>query len=160
LDGGAYARLLILLETPSPGNASIRFVSRDNSSDTARNLRRFLDAAGIDRRDMVLWNAVPWIIHPPGAWNRPLRRAETMEGLARLPDLVYRLPRLKVVLLAGRVASTAADRLAQDNAALTVIPMPHPSPANVCTSPSVADRIQGAVTQAAAVLGGVTAACP
>ena len=74
-DGGIDARLLLLLETPGPGPDRTRFVSRDNPSGTARNLRRYLEAADIGRHDIVQWNCVPWIVHAPGARNRALRRA-------------------------------------------------------------------------------------
>ncbi len=68
-DGGAAARLLILLETPAPGfgpnDGEQRFVSRDNATGTARNLHRFLADAAIPRADTILWNTVPWIVHEP-----------------------------------------------------------------------------------------------
>jgi hypothetical protein len=104
-DGGIDARLLLLLETPGPGPDRTRFVSRDNPSGTARNLRRYLEAAGIARMDIVQWNCVPWIVHAPGARNRALRRTEIAEGLATLPDLLAKLPGVRVCILAGRVAA-------------------------------------------------------
>lgn len=58
-DGGIAARMLILLETPAARGDGIRFVSRDNASGTQRNLRRFLDDAGIARSDTLIWNTVP-----------------------------------------------------------------------------------------------------
>lgn len=112
LDGGDQAGLLVLLETPGPGVSPVRFVSRDNPTGTARNLGRYLDEAGIDRRDMVLWNSVPWIVHAPGARNRRLRRGEIEEGLLLLPGLLGRLSSLRIVLLAGRVAAQAAPAIA------------------------------------------------
>lgn len=76
LDGGVEARLLLLLETPGPSIGRTGFVSRDNPTGTAANLFRFLAEAGIARRDTLIWNAVPWVIHAPGALNRAPRRAE------------------------------------------------------------------------------------
>jgi uracil-DNA glycosylase len=149
LDGGADARLLLLLETPGPGDAPIRFVSRDNETGTARNLKGFLDAAGIERRNIVLWNTVPWIVHAFGARNRALRKAEISEGLGSLPGLIERLPRLQVVILAGRVAKCAARRLAEDHPAFQILEMPHPSPSNVCTSPRVGEEIRETMMTAA-----------
>ncbi len=151
-DGGVDARLLLLLETPGPGPERTRFVSRDNPSGTARNLRRYLDEAGIDRSDFVLWNTVPWIMHPPGARNRTLRKAEIDAGLATLPGLLALLPKLKVCLLAGRVATKAGQLVSAHDASIKVMPMPHPSPANVCTSPQVGDRLRAAFSEAAALL--------
>ncbi|MDP1025917.1 uracil-DNA glycosylase family protein [Sphingomonas sp. KR1UV-12] len=147
-DGGDRARLLVLLETPGAGMAALSFVSRDNPTGTARNLGRFLDAAGITRAEMVLWNSVPWIVHAPGARNRPLRRGEIAEGLALLPDLLRLLPALRVVLLAGRVAREAAPVVARERPDATILTMPHPSPTYVCTSPAVPQRIGAAMAQA------------
>jgi hypothetical protein len=148
LDGGVEARLLVLLETPGPGDGSPRFVSRDNPTGTARNLARFLDGGGIARADVLLWNSVPWIVHAPGARNRPLRRTEIVEGLTLLPDLLAHLPRLRVVLLAGRVAAAARAVIAHVRPDLAIVAMPHPSPTYVCTSPTVPERIVAAIADA------------
>ena len=151
-DGGAAARLLLVLETPGPGAAPTRFVSRDNPTGTATNLRRFCDAAGIARRDRVIWNAVPWIIHAPDARNRPPRRAEIRLGLLALPPLLDLLPRLVVVVLAGRVAAEAAALVTAARPGLPVLLMPHPSPTIVCTSPSIPARIGTILGEAAALV--------
>lgn len=151
-DGGINARLLLLLETPGPGPDRTRFVSRDNTSGTARKLRRYLDEAGIDRRDMLLWNTVPWIMHVPGVRNRALRKCEIERGLATLPGLLTQLPKLKVCLLAGRVAAKAEHLVSTSDPSITIITMPHPSPANVCTSPKVGERVRAAFDEAAAAL--------
>ncbi len=151
-DGGALARLLILLETPGPGDAGNRTVSRDNPTGTARNLTRFLDEAAIARRDTILWNTVPWIVHEPGARNRPLRRGEIRDGLAALPGFLALLPRLALVVLAGRVAREAAPVVAAHDPALPILLMPHPSPTIVCTSPAIPDAIRRTLTRAADLL--------
>lgn len=57
-------------------------VSRDQATGSSRNPKRILNEAGIDRRDTLLWSAVPWNGHPPGARNRPVSRREIAEGLA------------------------------------------------------------------------------
>jgi uracil-DNA glycosylase len=152
LDGGVDARLLLLLETPGPGDAPIRFVSRDNPSGTGRNLGRFLAEARIARQDMLLWNAAPWIAHAPGAKNRALTRPEIREGIGTLPALLALLPRLEIVVLAGRVAAQARQTIAETRASAAIIEIPHPSPANVCTSADVASRIREGLAQAAAML--------
>lgn len=149
-DGGANARLLILLETP--GASAPAIVTRDNPTGTARNLARFLDDATIPRDDTLLWNAVPWIVHTPGAGNRPLRRAEIAAGLATLPPLLHLLPHLKAVVLAGRVAAQAAPVIARERPDLAVLHMPHPSPTYVCTSPAVPRRIAATLADAARLL--------
>jgi len=149
LDGGREARLLILLETPASGDVSPRFVSRDNRSGTQHNLARFLDEAGIERHAMLLWNCVPWIVHPSGARNRALRRGEIREGLETLPGLLALLPQLTTAVLAGRVASEAASAIATARPDVAILTMPHPSPANVCTSPAISAAIRNCLSAAA-----------
>ena len=145
LDGGTAARVLLLLETPGPRGPTPRFVSCDNATGTARNLTRFLAQAGIERRGILLWNAVPWIIHAEGARNRPPRPAEVAGGLALLPGLLDLLPHLRGVVLAGRVAQRAKPCLAQTRGTLACVCMPHPSPTYVNTAPAVAERIGDAL---------------
>ncbi|MBB3691719.1 uracil-DNA glycosylase family protein [Sphingomonas sp. BK580] len=149
-DGGAAARLLLLLETPGAHGPAI--VSRDHATGTSRNLKRFLADAGIERRDTLLWNAVPWNVHAPGERNRPLRRAEIAEGLSLLPPLLHLLPRLELVVLAGRVAREAAALVDRERPLVGVLTMPHPSPTFVCTSPAVPRAIAATLAEAAARL--------
>lgn len=148
LDGGDAARLLLLLETPGPTIMRTGFVSRDNGGGTSANLRRFLDGAGLARRDVVIWNVVPWLIHAGGP-NRAPRRDEVARGLALLPALLDRLPALLVAVLSGRPASRAEPVLRDLRPALPVLTMPHPSPTYVNTSPEVARRLAATLAEAA-----------
>ncbi len=149
LDGGAEARLLLLLETPGPRNRETGIVSRDNPTGTGRNLAAMLAGAGIARPDTLIWNVVPWIIHAPGAANRPPRRGEIRAGLAELPALLAVLPRLVACVLAGRVAAEAEPLLRALRPALALFRMPHPSPTIQCTSPAVPARCRAALADAA-----------
>lgn len=151
-DGGAGARLLLLMETPGPAADGPRIVSQDNRTPTGANLRRFLLAAGVARRDLLIWNVVPWIVHAPGARNRAVTRAERAEGAAMLPDLLARLPRLAVAVLAGRHAAAAAPEIRAARPDLAVLAMPHPSPVICCTDPVFPARITAALATAAALL--------
>ena len=157
-DGGIDARLLVLLESPGPRIGRTGFVSRDNPTGTAGNLRRFLDRAAIARADTLLWNTVPWVIHAPGAPNRAPRRAEITAGLRELPSLLELLPRLLTIILAGRVAGRALHPLREAHAHLRVVTMPHPSPTYVNTSPEVPARIAEALAEARGVLAAPRAA--
>ena len=151
-DGGTEARLLILLETPGPHIHRTGIVSADNPSGTARNLRRFLAEAGLPRQERVIWNAVPWVIHGGGP-NRAPRASEIRDGLAELPPFLALLPRLRVAVLAGRIAGMAADAVAATRPGVAALRMPHPSPTYVCTSPDVPRRIAATLAEAAALLG-------
>ena len=153
LDGGIAARLLLLLETPGPAIVRTGLVSRDSATGTAANLFRFLREAGLARRDTLIWNAVPWVIHAEGALNRAPRRAELRAAGPCLAPLLELLPRLVVVVLAGRVArETAEAPLAALRPSLPVIAVPHPSPTYVCTSPAVPARIRAGLHEAAGIL--------
>lgn len=149
-DGGVEARCLLLLETPGPSILRTGFVSCDNPTPTGANLRRFLRDAGLPRGALLVWNAVPFVIHAPGAKNRAPRAPEVREGLALLPGLLALLPELCVCVLAGRAAAAAAPVLRAERPGLPLVEMPHPSPTFVCTSPEVPRRIVEALRTAAA----------
>ena len=151
-DGGVGARLLLLLETPGPAMPVTGFVSSDNPTPTAANLRHFFGAAGIVRADLLIWNTVPFLIHAPGATNRAPRAAELAAGLALLPPLLDLLPRLVIAVLAGRFARLAAPALQAARPALLVLAMPHPSPVNTCTDPALPQRIVAVLAEAAGLL--------
>jgi uracil-DNA glycosylase len=157
-DGGVGARLLLLLETPGPTIGGTGLVSRDNPTPTGANLRRFLDGSGLARADTLIWNAVPFVIHAPGALNRAPRAVERDAGLALLPPLLDLLPRLSVAVLAGRFAALAGPAVQMARPGLPVLTMPHPSPTYVCTSPAVPRRIAAVLAEAAALLRGGRAA--
>jgi uracil-DNA glycosylase len=151
-DGGVGARLLLLLETPGPTMPATGLVSRDNLTPTGANIRRFLDAAQLARADTLIWNAVPFLIHAPGARNRAPRAAERAAGLALLPPLLDLLPHLAVAVLAGRAAVGALPVLRAARSGLPVLEMPHPSPTYTCTSPEVPRRIVAVLAEAAELL--------
>ena len=150
--GGAAARLLLLMETPGPAGEGARFVSQDNRTPTGANLRRFLDAAKIDRRELLIWNVVPWIVHAPGARNRAVTATERREGAALLPDLLARLPQLRVTVLAGRHAAAAEPVLRAHLPDVTVSTMPHPSPVICCTDPRYPALMAATLQDAARLL--------
>jgi len=55
---------------------------------------------------------------------------------------------MRVCILAGRVAAGAKALIEEARPDAFVITMPHPSPANVCTSPDVGQRIESALVAA------------
>ena len=120
LDGGAAARLLLLLEKPGPG-LHTGFVSRDNDTPTAAAIRAAMAQAGVQREGTVIWNAVPW-------WNgtTAIRAAERQAGLAALTTLLRLLPGLRAAVLAGRTAQGARTLFC--TAGVPVFDCVHPSP--------------------------------
>ncbi len=153
-DGGTAARVLLLLETPGPAIRTTGFVSRDNPTPTARNIRRFATEAALSRADTVIWNAVPWTIHAAGSVNRAPRAAEIRGGQALLPDFLALLPALRCAILAGRIAGLARDIVERVRPGVVVIAVPHPSPTIVCTDPKIGARIRDGFARAAEILTG------
>ncbi len=154
LDGGTLARVLLLLETPGPAIRGTGFVSRDNPTPTARNIRRFSDEAALARTETVIWNTVPWTIHAVAARNRAPGPREIRDGLSMLAPFLALLPALRCVILAGRVAGLARAIVDAARPDLSVLAMPHPSPTIVCTDPAIAGRIRTAFGRAASLLPG------
>lgn len=104
-DGGAEAIILFLLEKPSLTAARSGFISRDNRGAGPNALGRFLDEAGVPRRESLIWNAVPW-------WNGTAKvtAAEQRDGAEALADLLGLLPDLRAACLVGRKAEAAWAR--------------------------------------------------
>jgi hypothetical protein len=64
-DGGINARILWLLEAPGPRSTEQRgsgIISCDNNDGAAENTWRTRTEAGVDRRDVVHWNVIPYYI--------------------------------------------------------------------------------------------------
>jgi uracil-DNA glycosylase len=127
--GGVDARVLLLLETPSrAGGYTTGLISIDNDDTAAANLWRGLDAVGLDRRQVLVWNAVPWYVGSADKIRSPTP-AEIAAGLAWLRELLDLLPALRVVACFGRAAGRAVLPLRPELTArgLTLLEAPHPS---------------------------------
>lgn len=127
--GGIHARVLLLLETPSrAGGYTTGLISIDNDDTAAANLWRGLDAVGLDRRTLLVWNAVPWYVGNADRIRSPTP-AEVTAGQAWLRRLLDLLPELRVVACFGRAAARAVLPLRPELTArgLTLLEAPHPS---------------------------------
>lgn len=152
LDGGVEARLLIMLETPGPTPAAVRFVSRDNPTGTARNLRRFFAGAGIARDVSVIWNAVPWTLERRcNRLRAPIIR-EANAAHAEVPRLLALLPRLECAVLMGRFAGRLRGDVLAVRPELQLHATPHPSPTFLCTSPAIRPSMEAVFATAAGEL--------
>ena len=136
LGGGVSARALILLQSPARHEVRPRFVSQDNPGPAQRNLKQFLGEAKLQRRDIVLWNLIPWLPQAGVPVRKP-RRADIREGIAALTAVLALLPNLQVVVFAGGIAQAAMATVAQCLPSVTLLRMPHPSPLSVCQSQAV-----------------------
>ena len=126
-NGGANASVLCLLEAPGP--KAMDFVSQENNDQTAENMYRLMDAARLARRDVVLWNMVPFYI---GAADRSKLRAARQSDLDAgrpwLIELFGLLTQLKVVVLLGRKAHSVRDLVKALRHDVCILEGWHPSP--------------------------------
>lgn len=153
--GGVRARVLLLLETPSrAGGYTTHLISIDNDDTAAANLWRGLAAVGLDRRDVLVWNAVPWYVGSADK-IRPPRPAEVAAGLGWLRRLLGLMGELGVIVCFGRAAARAVLplRLELEARGLTVLEAPHPSQ-RVYNRPGgqARERVHATLAQAAATL--------
>lgn len=119
-----------------PRNGGSGFISRDNDDPTAAAVFTFMWNARVDRKDVVIWNVVPW-------WDETItiRAAEWTHGLRHLAMLMEALPRLQAVVLVGKKAGRAAPLL--QSRGLPVWHSAHPSARVRAAYPAQHDAIQG-----------------
>lgn len=145
-DGGVEATILFLLEAPGPKAVRTGFVSRNNPDETAKNFYELSLDAGIDRKKTIIWNAVPWYIGD-GKKIRAANPKDLADGLKPLSRLLALLPKLRVVVLVGRKAQSAAAQL--DASRYTLFTCPHPSPMFVNRAPENREKIIAVLRQLA-----------
>lgn len=151
LDGGVRARCLSILEAPGRKAVDSGFISRNNPDETARNSFLLYQEAGLERKDTLLWNIVPWYIGT-GTRIRPATTDDVEDGFRYLRELLGLLPRLRAVFLVGRNAQKAERRLARMRPDLSIFKSPHPSPLFVNNKPGNRDVILGALRKVAQFL--------
>ncbi|KAF0969887.1 uracil-DNA glycosylase [Gordonia sp. YY1] len=139
--GGENARVLALLQDPGPKtnpenmNGS-GMLCIENVDGSAERYKMFLAKYGIDVCDIQAWNAFPWYATTSQKYGSDgtasYSPADLDDATQALAELVYRLPRLRAVLLHGLVARDAWARLDALRPNLTegVVPIPswHTSP--------------------------------
>lgn len=127
LDGGVDAEILFLLEAPGPKSVVSGFISRNNPDETAKNFFLLNEAAGIERRRTILWNAVPWYIGS-GTQIRPAKKMDVREADEWLAELISYLHHLRIVVFVGKKSLHAKNVIRSVRQELKVFEMPHPSP--------------------------------
>ena len=124
LDGGVNARILFLLEKPGKaGSTSSGIMGRDNDTQSCKNIRSFMNQAGINRAETLMWNVVP-------GWNgtQAIRVGEFQRGVAALNELLTMLPALSVIVCVGRRAQNTQPLITRRD--LAFFSSFHPSPNN------------------------------
>ena len=139
-DGGTEARVLNLLEAPGPKAVRSGFISRNNPDETAKNSFELHRAAGIPRQWSVSWNIVPWYIGT-GIKIRPAKADDIAAATRSLERLLGLLPNLEAIVLIGRKAQRAEDRVQTLRPGIKIFRSPHPSPLFVNNAPGNRDMI-------------------
>lgn len=137
-DGGCDAQILWLLQSPGPKATRERggsgFISCNNNDITAKNTWETREEAGVPRKMVVHWNAIPYYI---GTATKI--RAYDHNDIAAvgplLSDLLNLLPRLRVVILGGKAAQEVWRNYAPTDKTFHIIECPNPSPSNLNTRP-------------------------
>ena len=99
-DGGVNAKILFLLEKPGPETENSGLISQDNDDETARATKEFLNDAGIDRKEIILWNAFP-------AWTGQIeisKEEREKTSSSTVFKLLELLPKVKAIVLVGKEA--------------------------------------------------------
>jgi uracil-DNA glycosylase len=133
-DGGINAEVLFLLEAPGAKARNSGFVSMNNPDETAKNFFELCQEAGIERKRIVIWNAVPWYIGS-GKKIRPAKSADISEGTESLDELLRLLPDVRAIVLVGLKAQKATRRVNEIAPTLKIFNSPHPSPMFVNRKP-------------------------
>lgn len=132
LYGGIDAEALFILQDPGPGTddsgRGSGFICTQNDDPTAELFADCLDACKLDVCRILGWNAYPWQL--PEGQKRP--KANQLEaGVEPTRRLLELLPKLKSIVLMGRVAEDGWNRLIRRHPELAkrynVVPSPHPS---------------------------------
>lgn len=120
-DGGIGAEILFVFEKPGPMASGSGFISCDNDDPTAEATFRFFAEAGINRKRIAVWNAVP-------GWNgtRKITRLELSSGRDELLKVIALFPKIRSIVLVGRKSQRLAKALEARN--FKVFTSTHPSP--------------------------------
>ena len=92
--GGIDARILFVLKRPGPRASDTDFLSLSNPDQTARNSLEIFAEVGIDYRQVMLWNIVPWY----GPRDEKLSSEDLQAGARYLSELLRLLPNVRSVV--------------------------------------------------------------
>jgi len=109
-DGGAKARALLLFESPGPKSIRSGFISRENSDPSARNVTEALARSGLERRDVMLWNVVPYCVST-AEFNRNATYRDVINAAPDTQAFIDAFLDLRVVVFCGGVAKSAIKHL-------------------------------------------------
>jgi hypothetical protein len=102
------ARIISLQIAPGPGTSS-GFLSLENDDPTAARLAEVYEAAGLQPRHGILWNAYPWEL--PAEAGMKLTLAQTKQGVRPFRRFLAEVPRVSAIVAHGGYAQNLIDEL-------------------------------------------------
>lgn len=139
-NGNEKARYLFLLEAPGPKAVESRQISFDNPDPSAREFKNQLEAAGIARDEIAIWNVVPWYIgNSDASAIRAATREDIQDGMRYLPVLLKAMPNLKCIVLVGGATRRTHMFLSRLTTA-RIVSCHHPSLRAVNSNPKVSEE--------------------
>lgn len=148
--GGVSARVLVVLKSPGKrpvGDAAqdAAFVSIDNPDETSANLWRALEEAGLDQREVLLWNIVPWYL---AAEAKGPTADDLAAGSKALYELLALLPNVQTVVLAGGEAQKSWEKHLAYRVTRRTVSVPNPGP-QALTRAGATAKLQAGLKSAA-----------
>lgn len=111
--GGTESKILLLYQDPgkmtSVEYGGSGFLGCENDDPSAQTIAECLDAAGVDQRNVISWNAYPWFLTDQGR----VSSAMLEEGLDPLDRLLALLPNLHTVVTGGNKAHESWERFSR-----------------------------------------------
>ena len=139
-NGNESAKFLFLLEAPGPKAVQSGQISFTNEDPSARNFREQLAAAGITRKEIALWNIVPWFIcNEERTSIRPASGKDVRAGIEYLAPLVSAMPNLRCIVLVGGAARQAHMFLSHVTTA-RIVTCHHPAARVLNVNPEAANE--------------------
>lgn len=139
-NGNDDAKFLFLFEAPGAKAVKTGYISFDNPDPSAKNFRQQLESAGIERREIAIWNTVPWYIGNKSRSSiRPAKHADIRSGMAYLEPIIEAMPKLRCIVLVGGAARSAHVFLSQVTEA-RILSCHHTSAKVINTNPAAAQE--------------------
>jgi uracil-DNA glycosylase len=139
-NGNENARFLFVMEAPGAKAVESGYLSFENNDLTAKNFQNQLSTAGIARKDIAIWNAVPWYIgNTEQTRIRAANGMDVKQGLKYLVEIVAAINNLQCIVLVGGAARQAHIHLSQHTSS-RILSCHHPSPRVMNLSPEKAEE--------------------
>ena len=107
-NGNEKAKFLFLLEAPGPKALKTGLISFDNPDPTAKNFCKQLEEAKISKKDVAVWNVIPWYLgNESKSAIRSANSSDLREALKYLKLVISAMEQLKCIILVGGTARRA-----------------------------------------------------